>query len=147
MQNKMTQEASRSLRGRMFQADDARPKENRILVLKTGMAGYYKLKPEYIEMGATDPGKELLLFRESDNFGDEWAIRVYLTPEIKLGYVPRFKNEAIARLMDMGKKFIAVVDPVEEYANMSEKDRERSLHVLTEDMKYPFSIYMIEEME
>lgn len=142
----MAQEAPLSLRGRMFQTDDARPKENRILVLKTGLvclAG--KRAPDQSIMDQLTPGKELLLYREPGNYGDAWAIRVHMTPEIWLGWVPRHKNETIARLMDIGKKFIAVVDPVEEYENMSSSEKDRILHVTTEDMQYPFSIYMIEE--
>ena len=37
--NKLAQEAPQSFRGRMFRPDSARPKEERILVLKTGIAG------------------------------------------------------------------------------------------------------------
>ncbi len=41
------------------------------------------------------------------------GIAVYLTQEDKLGFITRFKNETIARLMDAGRKFIAVVDDPE----------------------------------
>ena len=48
--------------------------------------------------------KDLLVFkRESDNRYDELAIVIFDTKGQKLGYVPRDRNEVIARLMDAGK--------------------------------------------
>lgn len=66
---------------------------------------------------------------------DEWAISVYTTEDEELGYVTRFKNETIARLMDHGKKFIAVID---EPSEQTEKNKA----AITENMNLPFSIYM-----
>ncbi len=37
--SELTQEARKPLRGRMFRRDSARPREKRILLLKTGVAG------------------------------------------------------------------------------------------------------------
>ena len=48
--------------------------------------------------------KDLLVFkRESNNQYDELAILIFDTKGQKLGYVPRDRNEVIARLMDAGK--------------------------------------------
>ena len=93
------------------------------------------------------PGTELILYREPDNVHDELAIAVYLTENDKLGFITRFKNETIARLMDAGKKFIAVVDDPEndpEAAEIAEKERRRN-RAGTENMAIPFSVYMIDD--
>jgi hypothetical protein len=50
--------------------------------------------------------------REPDNQHDELAIKVLLN-EYLLGYIPRDCNEVIARLMDAGKKFNALVVELE----------------------------------
>ena len=150
--NKLTQEAPQSFRGRMYQRDASKPKEQRILVLKTGIAGLQfniENEKEQAALNTITPGTELMLFREPENEYDEWAIAVHLTEEDKLGFVSRFKNETIARLMDAGKKFIGVVDDpeVDSVAKETvEKELHRSRRAPTENMALPFSIYLIEEV-
>lgn len=150
--NKLTQEAPQSFRGRMYQRDASKPKEQRILVLKTGIAGLrfnIENEEEQAALNAITPGTELMLFREPENEYDEWAIAVHLTEEDKLGFVSRFKNETIARLMDAGKKFIGVVDDPEVDSvakEIVEKELHRSRRAPTENMALPFSIYLIEEV-
>ena len=83
-------------------------------------------------------GTELKLYREPDNQYDEWAIAVYYGEDDMLGYVTRYKNETIARLMDCGKKFIAIVDEPrkpEKKMNHSKAPTERGIKV---------SIYLVE---
>lgn len=149
--NKLIQEAPQSFRGRMYQRNSARPKEQRTLVLKTGIAGlqfHIESEDEQEALNAITPGTELMLFREPENEYDEWAIAVYLTSEDKLGFISRFKNETIARLMDAGKKFIGVVDePDADVTNQGsgEKELRRRRHAPTENMALPFSVYLIEE--
>ncbi len=149
--NKLTQEISQPLRGRMFRQDTVRPKEQRILVLKTGIAGLQfniESEEERAALNAITPGTELLLYREPENEYDEWAIAVHLTEEDKLGFITRFKNETIARLMDVGKKFVGVVDDPEIDATAKkivDKELQRSHHAPTENMALPFSVYLIEE--
>ena len=71
-----------------------------------------------------------------------WAISVYTTDDKELGYVTRFKNETIARLMDYGKVFHAYVDdPPEPPKDETERRRTRAP---TENYSLPFSIYMEE---
>ncbi len=150
--NKLTQEAPQSFRGRMYQRDNAKPKEQRILVLKTGIAGLQfniENEEEQAALNAITPGTELMLFREPENEHDEWAIAVHLTEDDKLGFISRFKNETIARLMDAGKKFIGVVDDPEVDSvakEIVEKELRRSRRAPTENMALPFSIYLIEEV-
>lgn len=150
--NKLTQEAPQSFRGRMYQRDTSKPKEQRILVLKTGIAGlqfHIENEEEQAALNAITPGTELMLFREPENEHDEWAIAVHLTEDDKLGFISRFKNETIARLMDAGKKFIGVVDDPEVDSvakEIVEKELRRSRRAPTENMALPFSIYLIEEI-
>jgi hypothetical protein len=49
------------------------------------------------------PGAMLPLKREPDNPHDPLAIMIFNAAGHQLGYVPRAKNEALARLMDAGK--------------------------------------------
>jgi len=149
--NKLTQEAPQSFRGRMYQRDSARPKEQRILVLKTGIAGLQfniENEDEQAALNAITPGTELMLFREPENEYDAWAIAVHLTEDDKLGFITRFKNETIARLMDAGKKFIGVVDDPATDAEAKEivdKELRRNRRAPTENMAIPFSIYLVEQ--
>ena len=114
-----------------------------ICVLKTAIAGLrYHINEETIEGNCTledlQPGTELFLFREPENTWDEWAIAVYTSADEKIGYVTRFKNETIARLMDCGKVFHAYVD---KYDDAVIKERINQL-TSTEDYTLPFSVYM-----
>ena len=93
--DKATQMAAQPLRGRMFNRDHSKPKEQRILVLKTGLAGmkfHIESEEEQEALNNITPGTELLLYREPDNEHDKWAIAVHLTEVDKLGFITRFKN-------------------------------------------------------
>lgn len=52
---------------------------------------------------ALKPGALLVLKREPENAHDALAIQMFDEAGHHLGYVPRVKNEALARLMDAGK--------------------------------------------
>lgn len=147
--DKQIQEVSQIHRGRMFRQDNARPKEKRILVLKTGIAGLRFNIENEAEQKALDeitPGTELILYREPENAYDKWAIAVHLTENDKLGFITRFKNEAIARLMDAGKKFVAVADsPENDVKNGETEENLRNRQAPTEDMSFPISVYFVEE--
>lgn len=56
-----------------------------------------------------EKGQRLDLKREQDNKHDSFAIAIYNSQGDKLGYIPRNKNEMLARLMDAGKWFYAKV--------------------------------------
>jgi len=54
-------------------------------------------------------GQVLDLKRESDNKYDNFAIAIYNSSGEKIGFIPRDKNEMMARLMDAGKWFFGKV--------------------------------------
>lgn len=94
---------------------------NRVLILRTGIAGMcytVKLKSEEGQklIDSLQPGVPLLLRRESDNRYDAWAVAVYTdNGEKKLGYITRYKNESIARLLDDGYVLCAEVADREDH--------------------------------
>jgi len=53
------------------------------------------------------PGKLLVLRREPENKFDDLAIMILDENGNHVGYIPRIKNEALARLMDAGKILFA----------------------------------------
>ena len=139
---------TQSIRSGYFNRDAFREKKNSILVLKTAIAGLDFHVDQSSEEGqalmeALTPGTELHLFRDPENIHDEWAISVYTSDDKELGYITRFKNETIARLMDAGKVFHAFVDePPPEPKDATEARRTRAR---TENYKLPFSVYMDDE--
>ncbi len=56
------------------------------------------------------PGALLVLKREMDNSHDPLAIMIFAESGERVGYVPRAKNEALARLMDAGKMLFARIE-------------------------------------
>jgi hypothetical protein len=59
---------------------------------------------------ALAPGALLVLKREMANPHDPLAIMIFAETGANLGYVPRAKNEALARLMDAGKLLFAKLE-------------------------------------
>jgi hypothetical protein len=62
---------------------------------------------------ALTEGTVVSLVREADNKYDKLAIRIDNAAGEKLGYVPRKKNEILARLLDGGKMLYGKVAEVE----------------------------------
>ena len=57
-------------------------------------------------------GQALLLTREADSHYDDWAVQVHTHPatdpaNVLLGYLPKARNETVARLLDAGKHLTA----------------------------------------
>ena len=133
------------LRSGYFNRDAFREKKRSILVLKTAVAGLdYRVDDNSDDgrklLESLTPGTELHIFRDADNEHDRWAIAVSTSDDRQLGYVTRFKNETIARLMDCGKVFQAYVD--EQPEPPRDADEKRRTRAATEDFRLPFSIYM-----
>ena len=82
--------------------------EEDILALESIVAGTSYLNLKEIEKEIIPKETELILKREPDNKFDKFDIKV-LYKNNKLGYIPKSKNQTIARLMDVGKQFYAKV--------------------------------------
>ncbi len=78
-----------------------------IMVLECMVAGtsFRKLDQVEAELLST---VQLDMKREGKNEFDAFAIALYFR-EIKVGYIPKEKNQVIARLMDAGKAFYATI--------------------------------------
>ena len=91
-----------------------------LVVLECHVAG-----TSYLDLEKTEPSLKLedrfLLIREPKNKFDPFAVAIYTSGREKLGYLPRAKNETIARLLDHGKIIFAVLKSkewVEEWLKM-----------------------------
>lgn len=73
-----------------------------IMLIECHIAGTSHRDIKDVEPSLT-PGSLLVLKREPDNAHDALAIMIADEAGHHLGYVPRVKNEALARLMDAGK--------------------------------------------
>lgn len=80
--------------------------EEDILALSSIVAGTSYQNLTQIEEKIIINETKLTLKREPDNEYDKFAILV-LFDNHKLGYIPKAKNQTIARLMDAGKEFYA----------------------------------------
>lgn len=80
--------------------------EEDILALSSIVAGTSYQNLAQIEEKIILNETKLELKREPDNEYDKFAILV-LFEKHKLGYIPKAKNQTIARLMDAGKEFYA----------------------------------------
>ena len=109
-------------------ADLPQPFARDIVLLECHVAG-----TAYRDLNEIEPtlraGDELTLRREPDNEHDDLAIQILTANGTHLGYVPRAKNETLARLMDAGK-FL--------FAKLTEKSREKRW------LKIDVQIYMHE---
>ena len=145
MAEMQVQQKEQVIRSGYFDREAFAQKKRWILVLKTAIAGLQFYVDDNSEEGrklldSLVPGTQLHLFRDPDNEHDCWAISVYTTDDRELGHVTRFKNETIARLMDEGKVFHAVVDEPPETRSQDQQPGFRQTP--TENFKLPFSIYM-----
>ena len=77
-----------------------------ILALESIVAGTSYNNLTEIEKEIKPNETQLALVREPKNKYDTFAVKV-LFKDHKLGYIPRDKNQTIARLMDAGKQFYA----------------------------------------
>lgn len=74
-----------------------------IVVLETKVAGTMYYEPHEFEP-LVKKDLQLKMVREPDNKYDKFAVALFLEGG-KIGYLPKSKNEVIARLMDAGKEF------------------------------------------
>lgn len=138
----MYQEQNDTMQAGFFQKNVFKKKGVQIKVLETAVAGmnfHVESEQEEENLKKLEPGTELKLYREPENEFDEWAVAVYYDEEDMLGYITRYKNETIARLMDAGKKFIAIVD--EERAETKDSRK----RMAPTERGVPVSVYLVEE--
>ena len=88
---------------------DVMPKD--ILVLECLVAGtsfrnLQNVEPELLQK------VQLEIVREAKNKFDKFAVALHFKKN-KIGYIPKEKNETIARLMDVGKSFFATIETKE----------------------------------
>ena len=113
------------------------------LVLWTGIAGVHFHVDLHSEEGvrlinSLKSGVELKLVREPNNKFDRWAIAIYTRKDEMLGYMTRYKNETIARLMDGGYVFHAFVeDRLQTNFQVPKEQR-----AFTENFNIPYSVWM-----
>lgn len=135
------------IRAGFFNRDAFQKKSRMIKVLESGVAGlYYNVVLDSQKgrdlLDSLTPGTELMLLRDTDNEHDRWAISVYTMDKRKLGYMTRYKNETIARLMDEGKVFHAYVDEKRQIPDDPAASPNSSAP--TESLLVRFSVYMEE---
>ncbi|MEO6488996.1 MAG: HIRAN domain-containing protein [Ferruginibacter sp.] len=82
-----------------------------ILVLECLVAGTSFRKLDEVEPQLASTVK-LDMKREGTNVHDKFAVALYFS-DTKVGYIPKDKNEVIARLMDAGKSFYATINAKE----------------------------------
>lgn len=78
-----------------------------ISVLDTKIAGTFYHNPEEFANDIIE-NDVILLKREPENSFDKRAIALYYK-NLKIGYIPKVKNEVISKLMDAGKQFSAKI--------------------------------------
>ncbi len=93
------------------------PERREIYLKYVKIAGWNYREDIEAAFDELEPGTRLTLRREPTNEHDELAIKVLSPSGIMIGYVPRRNNAVIARLMDIGKDFYAVLTPHESVEN------------------------------
>ena len=89
-----------------------KPFAREIMLIECHVAGTSYREVKSIEPSLA-PGAFLVLKREPNNPHDALAIMIFDVSGHHLGYVPRAKNEALARLMDAGKLLFGRMDAKE----------------------------------
>lgn len=84
-----------------------------LFLLECDIAGTGFVKGIEEKAKALTEGTVVSLVREPDNKYDDLAVRIDTVDGDKLGYVPRAKNEVLARLLSGGKMLYGSVSRVE----------------------------------
>jgi hypothetical protein len=84
------------------------PFAKELVVLECHVAGTSHLDLKEVEPSLAIDDKFFLL-REPDNPHDKFAVAIYTSKKVKLGFLPMSKNESVARLLDAGKLIFAVL--------------------------------------
>ena len=92
------------------------PFAKEIFLIETHVAGTSHVPIREIEPGLLN-GSTLVLRREPGNSHDPLAILILAESGQKIGYVPRDRNEILARLLDAGKFIFARLESKEWHDN------------------------------
>jgi hypothetical protein len=92
------------------------PFTKEIFLIDTHVAGTTHRDVKDVEPNLTT-GNLLCFKRDPKNKHDELAIKIHDEKGNELGYVPREKNEVLARLMDAGKLIIGKLEAKEWHGN------------------------------
>jgi hypothetical protein len=79
-----------------------------LVVLECHVAGTSYLELEDVEPRLKSDDR-FFLIREPENEHDAFAVAIYTAEKVKLGYLPKSRNESVARLLDAGKTLFAVL--------------------------------------
>jgi hypothetical protein len=90
----------------------AAPFAKEIFLIETHVAGTTHVPIREIEP-ALKPDAPLVLRRDPENTFDDLAILILTEQGTKLGFIPRDRNEVLARLMDAGKCLFARLESKE----------------------------------
>ncbi len=90
-----------------------KPFQREIFLIDTHVAGTTYVEDIDVIGENIVKGTKLNFFREKDNKYDELAIIIKDEKGNKIGYVPKDKNEVLARLMDAGKLIYGIVEDKE----------------------------------
>ncbi len=91
-----------------------KPFSKEVLLTNTHVAGTSYITNIHEIASALQKDTKLQLFREQQNKFDKMAVLIKDCSGNKLGYVPRYKNDMIAHLMDAGKLIYAKIDSKQE---------------------------------
>lgn len=142
------EEKKEEFSGGFYNRDTFLSRETLVLILQTGVSGmsyYVDTSEDSADAGlltSLTEGTELKLFREPGNEHDRWAVTVNTVSGKQIGYITRFKNETLARLLDAGKEIRAYVGKKPEIPD--DGDERRRLFAPTERFEVPVDIFMVE---
>lgn len=111
------------------------------LVMECSVAGMSHVTDVARRLERIEPGFELQLERERGNVHDSKAIAVCDDEGRRLGYIPRNVNSDLARMMDLGRGFRAVVTDVDGQGRHCPRLRIAVVHekLLPEDVTRDYS--------
>ena len=89
------------------------PHINEIFLIDCRIAGTTHVEDIDDKTADIDKGTLLMFRREKDNQYDNLAIQILNGKKERIGYVPKAKNEILARLMDAGKLIFGRVEEKE----------------------------------
>ncbi len=89
------------------------PFVHEIFLIECRIAGTMHVEDIQRKTDALEKGSILRFQREGDNHYDSLAIQILNEQGERIGYVPRNKNEVLARLMDGGKLIFGQVEEKE----------------------------------